>query len=91
MIKSSYFQCEKKGKVLVLCFADAEEITVQNLIPFLNCEADRYVKLVLESDGEKVSVNMVKNELDNKDIIKFSKEWLLNDLNDYLAIKNADK
>lgn len=89
MIKEIYFDCPRKGKVLALVFDDAEDITTVKLQKYLNCDSDRYIKIVLRKGDQMACQTAIKFEMDREKTIENRKNLVKNDLEDLIKIKNG--
>ena len=86
-MKTVYFDCHRKGKVLAIIFDKAEDITAENLKQFMDCESDRYIKIILEQDGMMACQTAIVFELDNEKIMENRRKLVENDLKDIREIK----
>ena len=86
-MKTVYFECSRKGKVLAIIINDANEMIAENFAQFIDCESDRYIKVILEQDNITVCQTLIKFELDNDAILTDSRNLLINDMIDVRKIK----
>lgn len=71
MIETSYFNCPQKGKMLAIFFDNEKEITNDFIKQFTNNnKIDRYIELIYRKDGEQFREVLIKQELENKHVIK---------------------
>ena len=88
-MKTVYFDCPRKGRVLTLIFDNFDEITADNLEFLKDSKSDRYVRILVEIGGLTVYSMMIKFELGNAAIIAETVEILKNDLSDLTAISQS--
>lgn len=88
-MKKVYFNCPRKGRVLALVFDKAEDITTENTKKYMECDSDRYIKIILQKGESMTCQTAIKFELDNEHIIKTRRKFLENDMEDILKIKEG--
>lgn len=88
-MKTVYFDCPRKNLVLGIVIDSFEDMTVKRLGQFAECDAERYIKIILEQDGITVCQTLVKFELGNKDILTDVRILMENDFADMQKIKSS--